>query len=133
MSMENENEIELYDEQDLVQSLLSRVEQDEDAKDKLFIRYNSQKRQSMELTPSLMINVPRIDFVRLAARLTSAVSSTQKIKHSKPCKRSESPFNCCTSPGSISTGTPCGVSITIVSPFAGLKHGISTRFYRIKS
>jgi hypothetical protein len=32
MSMENENEIEQYDEQDLIHSLLSMVEQDEDAK-----------------------------------------------------------------------------------------------------
>lgn len=42
-----------------------------------------------------------------------------------PCWSMILPFNCCTNPGSISTGTPCGVSITIVSPFAGLKQGIS--------
>ncbi len=73
-----------------------------------------------------MINVPRICFVRFADRLTSAVSSREIIFKNIIIEICQLPFNCCTSPGSISTGTPCGVSITIVSPLAGLKQGIST-------
>ena len=74
-TMENANEIERCAEPNRADRWRWLAEQDEDARTVNHGEFPST--MNTTLTPSLMISVPRMDFVRLVVRLTSAVSSIE--------------------------------------------------------